>query len=89
MKLRKKDLRKLAEFLLNAQQGERMIVKGFILVKDFKLEDVGFTYINGKYYTYDPNIGIGRRVSKEYIIEILEDSLKVHPEVFFEDLNIS
>ena len=85
--MKKKEIRKIAEFLLNAQQGEKLKLNDFVITKNFKLEDVGFTYINGKYYTYDPYIGRGKRVSKEYILEILMDTISTYPEEFFEEVS--
>ena len=87
--MKNKELRKhakeYAQWLLKAPYDAMLDTAHGMLVKDFKLEDVGFTRIGKNYYTYDPVIGIGRRVSKDYILEIIADALQTHPEVFFKE----
>ena len=77
------DLKKYAEWLLTAPYGAELETPYGKLTKNFKLEDVGFTIRDGKFFEYDP-LGIGKRVSKEYVLTILEDALQAHPEIFFE-----
>ncbi len=80
----KKYAKAYAQWLLNAPHGAVLNTPFGMLIKDFWLEDVGFTRIGEKYYRYDPVLGIGKRISKEYILEIIADAIISHPEIFFE-----
>ena len=80
------ELERIIKFILYAPYGSALAVKGLVLLKDFELEDLGFTLKDGRFYTYDPAKGVGRRVSKEYVEEVIADAVEAHPEVFFAGL---
>ncbi len=82
--MNRKDLKRYAEWLLSAPYGAKLATPYGVLEKDFRLEDVGFTEVNGKFFEYDPALGIGKRVSRQFILMVLEDALESHPKAFFE-----
>lgn len=78
----KRDLKGLVNFFLYAPQGSSITVKGSTVVKDFKLEDVGFKLKGCRFYKYDPATGKGRRVSRHYVEMIMIDAITSHPDLF-------
>ena len=81
LRLRKGDLKRLAEFFMYAPYGSATAVNSRMVVKSFDIEDLGFTLRKGRFYSYDPVLGIGKRVSKRYVEEIIQDAILYHPEV--------
>ena len=80
------EMDRILKFILYAPYGSALSLKGLVLSKDFRLEDLGFTLRDGRFYTYDPAKGAGRRVSRRYVEETITDAVLTHPEVFFERL---
>ncbi len=86
IKLSKRDLHRAVRFIMYAPYGSVLYLRGQRIFKNFALEDLGFTYRKGRFYSYDPATGVGERVSKEYVMEIISDLAKYHPETLFSDL---
>ena len=78
-KLTKKIAMEFAKFIVDGEYGKEKEVEGFIMKKDVRLEDLGFTYRDGRYYEFDYTTGVGKRVSLTYILDILTESIYEEP----------